>query len=32
MADPNNFGPVYDEIYAQMKKEIEEVIAGGEEA
>ena len=32
MADPNNFAPAYDEIFAQMKKEIEEVIAGGEEA
>ena len=32
MADPNNFAPIYDDIFAQMKKEIEEVIAGGEEA
>ena len=31
MADPNGFDAVYDEIEAQMKKEIEEVIAGGED-
>ncbi len=31
MADPNGFDPVYDEIEAQMKKEIEAVIAGGED-
>ena len=29
MADPSNFGPVYDEIEAQMVKEIEEIAAGG---
>ena len=32
MADPNGFGPVYDEIEKQMKAEIEAVVAGGEEA
>ena len=31
MADPNAFEPVYDAIEKQMKAEIEEVIAGGEE-
>ena len=32
MADPNAFEAAYDEIEKQMKAEIEEVIAGGEEA
>ena len=32
MADPNAFTEVYDEIEKQMKAEIEEVIAGGEDA
>ena len=32
MADPDAFEAAYDEIEAQMKKEIEEVIAGGEDA
>ena len=31
MADPNGFAEVYDEIEKQMKAEIDEVIAGGEE-
>ncbi|MCR5135987.1 MAG: V-type ATP synthase subunit A [Oscillospiraceae bacterium] len=31
MADPNAFEPVYDAIEAQMKAEIEELSAGGEE-
>ena len=32
MADPNGFGDAYDAIEKQMKAEIEEVIAGGEDA
>ncbi|MBO5640687.1 MAG: V-type ATP synthase subunit A [Oscillospiraceae bacterium] len=32
MADPNAFTEVYDEIEKQMKAEIEEVVAGGEDA
>ena len=32
MADPNSFNEAYDAIEAQMKAEIDEVIAGGEEA
>ena len=32
MADPNAFTEVYDEIEKQMKAEIEEVTAGGEDA
>ena len=32
MADPGAFEEAYDEIEAQMKKEIEDVIAGGEDA
>ncbi len=32
MADPNGFNEIYDEIEKQMKSEIEEVVAGGEEA
>ena len=32
MADPNNFESVYDAIDAQMKQEIDAVIAGGEDA
>ena len=32
MADADSFGAQYDAIAAQMKKEIEEVIAGGEDA
>ena len=32
MVDPRNFEGEYDAIEAQMKKEIEEAIAGGEEA
>jgi len=32
MADPNNFDVVFDEIADLMKKEIEEVVAGGEDA
>ena len=32
MVDPDSFQAVYDEIEAQMKKEIEDVIAGGEDA
>ncbi len=32
MADPSAFQEAYDEIEAQMKKEIEEVVAGGEDA
>jgi hypothetical protein len=32
MADPDGFNEVYDEIEKQMKSEIEEVVAGGEEA
>jgi V/A-type H+-transporting ATPase subunit A len=32
MADPNAFNEVYDEIEKQMRAEINEVIAGGEEA
>ncbi len=32
MADPNAFTGVYDQIEAEMKAEIQEVIAGGEEA
>ena len=32
MADPNAFTEAYDAIEKQMKAEIEEVIAGGEDA
>ena len=32
MADPNAFGDAYDAIEKQMKAEIEEVTAGGEDA
>ena len=32
MADPNAFGDAYDAIEKQMKEEIEEVTAGGEDA
>ncbi|MCR5090147.1 MAG: V-type ATP synthase subunit A [Oscillospiraceae bacterium] len=32
MADPNAFTEVFDEIERQMKAEIDEVVAGGEEA
>ena len=32
MADPNGFGEIYDDIEKQMKAEIDEVVAGGEEA
>ena len=32
MADPNAFEKAYDDIEKQMQAEIEEVIAGGEEA
>ena len=32
MADPNAFNEAYDEIEKQMRAEINEVIAGGEDA
>ena len=32
MADPNGFESIYDAIDAEMKMEIDAVIAGGEDA